>query len=153
MYYFTKAYAQRQYLYPPVPSGSLPDHKSLSWKDGRVGAATTFGLHESYPRVIGEAEVRHRCLQHCRTEATSYTHRPRSSFSIVSRTGKWKARTKGPMATPSQVSWSIGGPYVPPMEARSVLGSRRRKLAPRGKNEAKNQIGRASCRERVCLYV
>ena len=55
-----------------------------------------------------------------------------------SRTRKWKAQTKGPLATPLQVSWSIGSPYVPPMEACSVLGSRRRKLGPRGKNEAKN---------------
>ena len=38
-----------------------------------------------------------------------------------SRTRKWKAQTKGPLATPSQVTWSTRSPYVPPMEARSVL--------------------------------
>ena len=32
-----------------------------------------------------------------------------------------KLQTKGPLATPSQVSWSLESPYVPPMEARSVL--------------------------------
>ena len=36
-------------------------------------------------------------------------------------TRKWNAQTKGPSVTPSQVSLSLGSPYVPPMEARSVL--------------------------------
>ena len=38
-----------------------------------------------------------------------------------SHTRKWKSQTKGPLATPSQVTWSTRSPYVPPMEARLVL--------------------------------
>ena len=111
---------------------------SSSWEDDRAGAVTTFGSREPHPRVIGEAEIQHRCIkQHCRTAATSYTHRPRLIFFHRNAHVNGKLQTKGPLATPSQVSWSIGSPYVPPMEARSVL-ARRRELAPRGMNEAKN---------------
>ena len=49
-----------------------------------------------------------------------------------------KLQTKGPSATPSQVSQSLGNPIRPTDGSTLGLGSRRKELAPRGKNEANN---------------
>ena len=49
-----------------------------------------------------------------------------------------KLQTKGPWATPSQVSQSMRNPIRPTDGSTLGLGERRKELAPRGKNEANN---------------
>ena len=87
-----------------------------------MGAVTTFTLHESHPRAIGGTEDPVQCLQHPDPRSP-----PTHTVLIIifpsnhHAHANGKLQTKGPCVTPSQVSWSLGIPYIPPMEARSVL--------------------------------
>ena len=123
-----------QRFLPSIPSGSLPVHFTSSWEAGRVGAVTSFTLHESHPRAIGVRKIR---FSASNTLTRRHLLHTPSSLSIFHRHAhaNGKLQTKGPWATPSQVSWSLGKSIYPTDGSTLSLGSRGKELAPRGKNE------------------
>ena len=68
-----------------------------------MGAATTFGLHESKPRIIGEAEVQLQCLQHTGPQPPPKHHHPRSSFPLSHSHANGKLKLEDPWLDPHKL--------------------------------------------------
>jgi len=110
---------------------------SLPGKAGWVGAVTTFTLLETNPGSSVRTEQQ---LQLTAPWPLIFLTLPASSQFTTITHAQMEARTRGPSASPSQISRSTGAPYTPPMEARSVLVQEVKNSHLGGENETTHHI-------------